>query len=91
VDTLIRAYDIGKAAGLKFVYPGNIAGQVGARENTDCPSCGESLIRRHGFYVKENRMTSGCCPRCGLAVPGRWEEKPPVRSTGNGVPLPIAI
>jgi pyruvate formate lyase activating enzyme len=75
VDTLIRGYDIGKAAGLKFCYPGNLPGQVGDRENTHCTSCGELLIRRYGFYVKENRMQDGRCPACNFQLPGVWEKR----------------
>lgn len=89
--TLIRAYDIGKAAGLKFVYPGNLAGGVGHRENTYCPQCNEVLIRRYGFYVKENRMEAGRCPKCHASIPGVWEEYAPRQSTGMGVPLPVAF
>src|SRR5690606_30410649 len=60
--TLDRAWRIGKEAGLNFVYPGNLPGQVGEREDTHCPGCGEVLIRRHGFYVVENRMKGNACP-----------------------------
>jgi len=91
VQTLLRAYELGKSAGLKFVYPGNLPGSVGERENTYCPSCHELLIRRYGFYVKENRMKGGKCPKCGAAVPGVWEEEAPRHSTGTGVPLPVAF
>jgi pyruvate formate lyase activating enzyme len=91
VETLIRAYDIGKAAGLKFVYPGNLPGEVGDRENTRCPACGELLIRRYGFYVKENRMAASCCPKCRTAIPGVWENQAPFHSTGTGIPLPVAF
>lgn len=91
VQTLIRAYDIGKAAGLKFVYPGNLPGGVGDRENTYCPNCNELLIRRRGFYVQENRMTNGACPKCRTTIPGVWEDTAPTHSTGTGVPLPVAF
>jgi pyruvate formate lyase activating enzyme len=89
VETLIRAYDIGKNARLQFVYPGNIVGRVGDREDTHCPSCGETLIRRRGFYVTENRMTDGQCPKCQTQIPGVWEPDPPKKSTGPGVPMPV--
>jgi pyruvate formate lyase activating enzyme len=90
-ETLIRAYDIGKAAGLRFVYPGNLPGAVGDREHTWCPGCGELLIRRCGFFVKENRMRGNACPSCNTKVPGVWEAKPPRKSTGTGFPLPVAF
>ena len=91
VSTLIRAYDIGKAAGLRYVYPGNIPGGVGTRENTYCVSCGKLLIRRRGFVVEENCMNGSACPFCQTPVPGVWEANPPGRTYGAGIPLPIAV
>jgi len=90
-ETLIRAYEFGKAAGLRFVYAGNLSGQVGDRENTNCPSCGQWLIRRRGFVVLENRMSAGACPFCTASIPGVWEADPPKKTTGLGIPLPIAV
>src|SRR2546425_2250414 len=40
-ETLLRACEIGAAAGLKFVYAGNLPGRVGRWEHTWCPDCGE--------------------------------------------------
>ncbi len=90
-DTLIRAYEIGKAAGIRFVYPGNLAGGVGKRECTFCPSCGKLLIRRRGFVVEENRMKDSTCPFCHTTIPGVWEQDPPACTAGMGIPLPVAI
>src|SRR5216683_2191183 len=42
-ETLVRAAEIGKKAGLRYVYAGNLPGQVGDLENTCCPSCGSSI------------------------------------------------
>lgn len=90
--TLLKAYDIGKAAGLHHVYPGNIHGGVEDRENTFCPACGASIICRAGFYVEENRMVEpGKCPGCGGAIGGVWESRPPGESDGNGFPRPVRI
>ncbi|MBU0717725.1 MAG: AmmeMemoRadiSam system radical SAM enzyme [Planctomycetes bacterium] len=74
IETLLRAYDIGKAAGLKYVYPGNIHGGVGERESTFCPACNKLLIRRRGFTVQENHMKCGACPYCGESIAGRWDD-----------------
>ncbi|HOE65105.1 MAG TPA: AmmeMemoRadiSam system radical SAM enzyme [Candidatus Hydrogenedentes bacterium] len=74
---LDRAYAAGIDAGLKFVYEGNVPGRVPERENTRCPACGATLIRRHGFYITENRMNGGNCPDCDAAIPGMWETTPP--------------
>jgi pyruvate formate lyase activating enzyme len=72
VDTLLRAADLGRRAGLKFVYPGNLPGLVGEAENTTCPGCGELLVERVGFGVRQNRMRGPNCPGCGQRIPGVW-------------------
>ena len=89
--TLIDAYDIGRTRGLRYVYPGNVPGQVGDREDTFCPDCGERLIHRRGFLVLENRMRGGRCPRCSGRIPGLWEKSPPPRTPGDGRPKPVAL
>jgi pyruvate formate lyase activating enzyme len=72
-QTLLRAADIGKRAGLRYVYPGNLPGRVGERENTHCPNCKKTLIKRHGYLIRAYRLTpDGRCPECGTAIPGRW-------------------
>ncbi len=92
VSTLLRAYEFGKAAGLRYCYPGNVHGRVGTRENTYCAACGELLIRRTGFYVEENRMgAGGTCPKCGVRTPGVWEAAAPRESDGTGIPRRVAI
>lgn len=91
VRTLLRAYELGREAGLRFCYPGNLAGAVGDREHTHCPACDGLLIRRHGFHVLENRMTGNACPDCAATIPGLWEPHPPRSSTGTGIPLPVAF
>ncbi len=71
--TLLRAAAIGESAGLRFVYTGNLPGRTGAHEDTRCPACGTTAVRRTGFTVLENRVTSaGGCPSCGAALPGLW-------------------
>ncbi len=69
---LDRAYDAGKSAGLRYVYAGNMAGQVADREHTFCHACGALLIERSGFHVLRNQMRDGHCPDCDAAIPGRW-------------------
>lgn len=71
-DDLTRAWDIGKAAGLRHVYTGNLPRQTGSRENTFCAECGAVLVERSGFRVCALRVSEGKCPECGTAVPGRW-------------------
>ncbi len=74
-ETLIRAAEAGAEEGLHFVYAGNRPGKVGRWENTYCPGCGEQLIDRYGYLVREYKITpEGNCPRCGRAIPGRWPD-----------------
>lgn len=88
-DTLLRAYDIGREAGLHFVYAGNVPGAVGDRESTRCPGCDALLIERRGFTVLANRMQGGACPDCGRPVPGLWEATPPRPARGIRMPRPL--
>jgi pyruvate formate lyase activating enzyme len=72
---LARAAAIGKSSGLRFIYAGNLPGQVGDLENTRCPQCKELLIERFGYHVLDYRLTpGGACPKCGTTLPGRWAE-----------------
>jgi pyruvate formate lyase activating enzyme len=68
--TLDRAVQIGRDAGLKFVYAGNVPGNE--NENTRCPSCRTTLVRRTGFAVVENRLDAGRCPDCRTEIAGLW-------------------
>ena len=72
-EDLLRAAEIGKQSGLRYIYPGNLPGRVGAWENTHCVQCGETLIERHGYRVRSYHLTSeGACPTCGTKLPGRF-------------------
>jgi pyruvate formate lyase activating enzyme len=71
-ETLIRAAEIGREAGLNYVYAGNLPGRVGSHEHTFCPNCKSMLIERYGFRILKNRMKSGTCPACKTAIPGMW-------------------
>ncbi|UIJ36731.1 AmmeMemoRadiSam system radical SAM enzyme [Desulfobaculum bizertense] len=62
-----QAVDIGKNAGLQFVYAGNIAGHMS--ESTFCPNCGEMLIERRGYTLGKH-IPGAVCPGCGAAVAG---------------------
>jgi pyruvate formate lyase activating enzyme len=70
---LIRACEIGRAAGLNYVYAGNLPGRVGRWENTYCPSCEELLIERYGYLIRQMKVSSdGKCPSCSSIIPGIW-------------------
>ena len=70
VSTLDRARNTALEAGLEFVYVARVTGHEG--ENTFCPGCGETVIRRVGFVVDEIRLEDGRCEYCGRDIPGRW-------------------
>jgi pyruvate formate lyase activating enzyme len=73
LGSLLRAAEIGREEGLRFVYCGNLPGQVGDNENTVCPSCSKPLVRRYGYNILEYALTAeGACPDCGTAIPGVW-------------------
>ena len=70
---LRSAAEIGRSNGLRYVYAGNLPGQVGGLEDPRCGSCGELLVSRYGYHVREYRLTpDDRCPACAAAVPGRW-------------------
>jgi pyruvate formate lyase activating enzyme len=72
-EDLLRAVRAGRAAGLHYVYAGNLPGAVGRLEDTLCPRCGQAVVRRCGFRVESNRLgREGKCPNCAAPVPGRW-------------------
>ncbi len=62
VEVLEKAIEIGKKAGLKYVYIGNIPGHEA--ENTFCPECGTIAISRVGYYIQRFDK-QGKCPKCG--------------------------
>jgi pyruvate formate lyase activating enzyme len=67
-QTLVRAREMGLEAGLRYVYTGNMPGDAG--ESTYCYACGEMLIERWGFSIRNNRIRAGRCPDCGTAIDG---------------------
>jgi pyruvate formate lyase activating enzyme len=65
------AREIGLKAGLKYVYTGNVPGNVA--ENTFCYSCGETVIERWGFQVGNLQLKNGRCAKCSAEIDGVWE------------------
>jgi pyruvate formate lyase activating enzyme len=66
--TLESAWEIGRAAGLHHVYVGNLPDQ--GRENTVCPHCGQTALRRRGYEVSVPGMRAGNCTNCGTTIAG---------------------
>jgi pyruvate formate lyase activating enzyme len=71
IRTLRRAREIGREAGLRYVYTGNIPGDPG--ENTYCYACDELLIERTGFTIRRNHIKDGGCHKCGAQIDGFWK------------------
>lgn len=70
-ETLHRAREIGMAAGLWYVYCGNIPGRGG--EDTYCPGCGRKIIERIGFNVARLEVQQGRCRYCQREIEGVWD------------------
>ena len=71
--TLIRAAEIGREAGLRYVYAGNLPGNVGEYETTHCPQCNCQLVKRSGYIIQQYEITgAGECPKCGEKIAGLW-------------------
>ncbi len=63
VDTLKKAYEIGKSSGLKYVYTGNIPGLPS--EDTFCPECQSLMVDRTGYNVFRYDE-KGFCSKCKI-------------------------
>jgi pyruvate formate lyase activating enzyme len=66
--SLVQAKEIAEAAGMKYVYIGNLPGLKG--ENTYCPHCKQMVVERKGYVVKQNALQKGRCAFCGEVVAG---------------------
>jgi len=82
IETLHAAVRIGHEEGLRFVYLGNVASEGG--ENTVCPRCGATAVKRAGYEVTRVKVRDGVCERCGeplnIRIPGQG-----VRDREHGV------
>ncbi|MBN1641072.1 MAG: AmmeMemoRadiSam system radical SAM enzyme [Anaerolineae bacterium] len=66
VETLHRAAEIGYAAGLRYVYAGNVPGD--RYEHTHCPECGTICVQRYGYYIRNLLVDGNQCPTCGYRL-----------------------
>ncbi|OGT12260.1 MAG: AmmeMemoRadiSam system radical SAM enzyme, partial [Gallionellales bacterium RIFCSPLOWO2_12_FULL_59_22] len=73
LETLLQARQIAQAAGLRYVYTGNVHNREG--DTTYCPSCGSALIVRDWYEIGQYRLTpDGHCPDCHTQIAGRFEK-----------------
>ena len=66
--SLERAIDIGKEAGLRYIYAGNLPGA--RAESTYCYNCGALLIERTGYQIQQNLISDYRCRQCGAEIAG---------------------
>ena len=68
-ERIYRAIEAGKAAGLRYIYAGNLPGAQ--YQDTVCHACGETVIRRQGFRSILAGLKGAACRHCGSALPIR--------------------
>ena len=66
VSSIHRAVEIGRAAGLNYIYTGNVPGDV--YQHTVCPTCKAVTIERSGYHVRNKLVDGNICPQCGAAL-----------------------
>jgi pyruvate formate lyase activating enzyme len=72
--TLRTARRIARAAGLRYVYTGNIHDPAG--QTTYCHACEAPLIGRDWYDLGTWNVADGCCGDCGAPVAGVFEPAP---------------
>ena len=72
ISTLEHAYDIGRKAGLKFIYAGNVPGH--RSESTTCYSCGKPIVQRFGYQTNVVGLEDSRCKFCGAELNFRVKE-----------------
>ncbi|MDP2940765.1 MAG: AmmeMemoRadiSam system radical SAM enzyme [Candidatus Omnitrophota bacterium] len=65
--TIRQALELGRQAGLTYIYAGNVPGMG---HDTACPGCGKALIKREGFSISEYNIKDGKCVSCAAEIPG---------------------
>jgi len=70
VKTIEMARQVAIDAGIHYAYLGNVPQHEG--ENTYCPGCGEMLIRRVGYIIRDMKVKDGKCPVCNVSIAGVW-------------------
>ena len=71
VDVLLKARALARAAGLRYVYIGNVREAADAG-TTWCPGCKRAVIERDGFAITDFRLDAGRCRFCGTPIAGVW-------------------
>jgi pyruvate formate lyase activating enzyme len=66
IATIEKAVEIGKRAGLKFIYAGNIPGHDS--ESTRCYACGQVVVKRFGYDTEVSGLNGSRCRNCGAEL-----------------------
>jgi pyruvate formate lyase activating enzyme len=69
-ETLFTAAKTAYDMGMHYVYVGNI--DAGEYENTRCPGCKRTIVRRRGYLKPEMDIVDGKCPHCSRKIYGVW-------------------
>ena len=69
VETLQRAKRIGEAAGLQYIYLGNVS----VNGTTHCPKCDTVLVERAGYSPSIKMLENGHCFACKKEIEGVWK------------------
>ena len=86
-ETLTRARRIARAAGLRYVYTGNVHDAEGG--STCCPHCGAVLIERNWYQLGRWGLDGkGCCAGCGQKIAGHFDAQP---GTWGARRMPVEI
>ncbi len=68
IEELEMAEEIGKKAGLRYIYLGNVPGS--AAESTFCYNCGQKVIERLGYRLNKKNLEDSRCAKCGTEIAG---------------------
>ena len=71
VEILVQARDLARAAGLRYVYIGNVR-EVPDAQTTYCPNCRRAIVERDVFSVTRSDLVGGKCRFCGTPIAGVW-------------------
>jgi len=70
LSTLLKAYDIAKKAGIRYVYTGNVPDT--RTSTTFCHACGKPLIVRQYYTINEYNLDRNRCKFCGAKCEGAF-------------------
>lgn len=75
-ETLIKAHEIARSTGLKYVYVGNVNDV--ARQSTYCPNCKNLVIERNWYELGVYSLNGNQCRHCGERIAGHFADRPGV-------------